>query len=229
MKNNSILAALLLLCGFAANAQDSKFKLGIRFAPSIAFNRVTDLDDNDGISYSKNGAGVRFSGGLIGDFYFAKNYAFYTGFWFTATRSGLKYQTNEGSGKSVTTLQYIQLPLAIKLFTSEIATDTKLYFVIGTTVGWKIAEKQKEFESSLSEMKKPERNKAYSNTDFGLLLTAGAEMKMAESTILFGGLSYNRGLNDAASKDGVFVNGRSSSDQYAVNNMLLSLEIGIKF
>ena len=55
-------------------------------------------------------------------------------------------------------------------------------------------------------MKKPERNNAFVNTDFGLLLTAGVEKKMAESTILFGGLSYNRGLNDAASKDGIFVN-----------------------
>ena len=52
---------------------------------------------------------------------------------------------------------------------------------------------------------------------------------MAESTILFGGLSYNRGLNDAASKDGIFVNHRSSGDKYTVNNTLLSLEIGVKF
>ena len=70
MKNNAILLLLLLLASNQIFAQDKKFKLGLRFAPNIAMNRVVDLQENDEFSFSNNGAGVRYSACLTGEFYF---------------------------------------------------------------------------------------------------------------------------------------------------------------
>jgi len=236
MKNNAILAFLLLGLGFTAKAQDSKFRLGIRFAPNLAMTRVLDVKDNDGISFENNSLGLRFSAGLTGDFYFGKNYSFYTGLWYSVQRAGVKFsQAGDISGKAVHNLQYVQVPIALKLFTNEIATDTKLYFVLGGTAGLKINEKELEWEisenaKSSGDFSKPGAGNAYSYLDAGLLLGAGAEMQMGENTTLFGGLSYNRGLVNIQSDRGPFNDpDKKSADFFKVTTSLLSLEIGIKF
>lgn len=224
MKNNSILAALLLLLGFAATAQDSKFKLGLRLAPNIALSRVVDKDSKDGADFSSNGAGLRFSAGLTGDFYFGKNYAFMTGLWYTVKRAGLK----SGNVKIVQNTQYVQVPVAIKLYTNEISTDMKLYFVLGGTLGVKIAEKRKSAENVPDSVLTKEGD-AFSALDIGLLLGAGVEYQMGENTLLFGGITYNRGLINAMSKKGFIDSGEKSSNFYTINTNLIGLEVGIKF
>jgi len=236
MKNNSILTFLLLLIlgNFQSNAQDSKFRLGIRFAPNLAMTRVLDVKEDDGIKFENNGVGLRFSAGLTGDFYFGKNYSFYTGLWYSVQRAGIKFSDADGtSGKAIHNLQYVQIPVALKLFTNEIATDTKLYFVLGSTLGLKIDEKEKEWEVSGPNgrgFSKPGAGNSYSYFDAGLLLGAGAEMQMGENTILFGGLSYNRGLVNVQSDKGSFNDkGKKASDSFKITNSLLSLEVGIKF
>ena len=235
MKNNAILLLLLLLASNQIFAQDKKFKLGLRFAPNIAMNRVVDLQEKDGFSFNNNGAGVRFSAGLTGDFYFGKNYSFYTGLWYTVLRTGIKFDSTGSqfpdNGKAVYNLQYLQVPVALKLFTNEIGTDMKMYFVIGGTLGFKIDEKEKSWETSeISSAEKPSKGSGHSFGDVGLLLGAGVEYQMGEATTLFFGLSYNRGLLDIASKKGpMWVDGRDASDFYKISTSLLSLEAGIKF
>jgi len=241
MKNNTILVFLLLIAGFRLSAQDSKFRLGIRFAPNIALTRVLDVKEDDKISFESNGVGVRFSAGLTGDFYFGKNYSFYTGIWYTTQRAGVKFTTESPtiSGQSIHNLQYVQVPIALKLFTNEIATDTKLYFVLGGTLGVKINEKEKEWKLDVGNsgltaedliFSKPGINNSYSNFDAGLLLGAGAEMQMGENTTLFGGLSYNRGLVNIQSNKGPFNHpNKKASDFYKVNTGIISLEVGVKF
>jgi len=235
MKNNAILLLLLLLASNQIFAQDKKFKLGLRFAPNIAMNRVVDLQENDEFSFSNNGAGVRYSAGLTGDFYFGKNYSFYTGLWYTVLRTGMKYDRVNSlipeNGKSVYNLQYLQVPVALKLFTNEIGTDLKMYFVVGGTLGLKIDEKEKSWEKSVgSTAQKPSKGSGHSFGDVGLLLGTGVEYQMGETTTLFFGLSYNRGLLDIASKKGpMWIDQKDASDFYTISTSLLSLEGGIKF
>jgi len=236
MKNNAILLLLLLLASNQIFAQDKKFKLGLRFAPNIAMNRVVDLVDTDGLSFSKNGAGVRYSAGLTGDFYFGKNYSFYTGLWYTVMRTGIKFDSTgtkpemKFNGESVYNLQYLQIPVALKLFTNEIGTDLKMYFVVGGTLGIKIDEKEKSWKKNLSSAQKPSKGSGHSFGDVGLLLGSGVEYQMGETTTLFFGLSYNRGLLDIASKKGpMWIHSKDASEFYTISTSLLSLETGIKF
>lgn len=238
MKNKIIIAFALVLISAPVFSQDSRFKLGLRFAPSLSMTRVVDIEEKDKKTIESNGAGLRFSAGLTGDFYFGKNYSFYTGLWYTTMRSGVKFSSNtilgNFEGEAIYSLQYVQVPVAIKLFTNEIATDTKLYFVIGGTAGIKINEKDIDWNSNQPNdevFSKPGKGTAYSYFDAGLLLTAGAEHQLGENTIIFGGLSYNRGLLGVQSNKGPFKSsdGSEASDTYTVSHQLLSLEVGLKF
>lgn len=240
MKNKPFLLLLLLLAGFQVQAQNSGFRLGIRFAPNLATNRVTDVSETDNLDFENNSSGLRFSAGLTGDFYFGKNYSFYTGLWYTTYRAGLKYSgtgTYSGeTGKCIYNMQHVQLPIALKLFTNEIATDMKLYFVLGGTAGVKISEKEKEWETSSSSglsrlnAEKPTKGKALSFADLGLLLGMGVEYQLGENTSLFGGLSYNRGLLNVASDKGPINLAKSDSNNfYKISTNLISLEVGLKF
>ncbi|HRH34017.1 MAG TPA: outer membrane beta-barrel protein [Catalimonadaceae bacterium] len=233
MKTKVILFSILLVSSFSLLAQENKFKLGIRFAPMIAFNKIADVDDKDSVAFESNGAGLRFSAGFFGDFHFGKNYAFHTGLWYTVNRSAAKYTSPKyGNGESVYNLQMLQIPIALKLFTNEIAQDMKLYFTLGGTIAVKINEKRIDWSSDNGYFERPGSGKAFSLGDIGLLLGMGTEYQMAENTILYGGIVYNRGLIDAMSKDGLFPKGgdnRDAKDYFTLNNQLLGLELGIKF
>jgi hypothetical protein len=69
---------------------------------------------------------------------------------------------------------------------------------------------------------------AFKPIDAGILLGAGAELIMGESTAVFGGLNYNRGLVNSVGAvklpDGTKVN-----NDLTIRNSYISLEIGIKF
>lgn len=239
MKKNFLILFACMFFSFSASAQG--FKLGLRFAPNIAMNSVEDKL-TDSVDFSNDGAAIRYSAGLIGDFFFAENYAFSTGFWYTVKRSGININRTDtrigGTHHVVSNLNYIQIPVSLKLYTNEIAEDIKMYFQVGGTLGVKTGEKQLKFEpkpaitgEDAPEIKKPDNPSGYSGLDFGLLLAAGAEMRMGENTNLFGGISFNRGLINSISKKGPFNypdlgNVRS---RVANINSLLSLEVGLKF
>jgi hypothetical protein len=234
MKNKVILSLFVLLISSASFAQDGKFKLGLRFAPSISTSRVQDLDEKDNITYSNGSAGLRFSAGLTGDFYFGRNYSFYTGLWYSVMKAGLNASFDTlGSIKnaeSVMNIQYLQVPLALKLFTNEIATDAKLYFVVGGTAGLALKEIEISFKEGTGKFTKAALGKAYSIGDVGLLLGAGTEYRLGESTTVFAGLSYNRGLLNVPSAKGPLVwAGKEASGLYDMNLGQISLELGIKF
>lgn len=241
MKNKAILLIALLTFGSSVFAQDNKFKLGIRLAPGFAFNQIKDAADDDNIKFESNGLGLRFSAGLFGDFHFGKFYAFHSGLWYTVKRSGVQFSSSDGTGKAIYNLQSLQVPIALKLFTSEISTDLKMYFTLGGTLDIIINEKRLEWTSDyigknqLGEdlrFTRPGEGKAFGVGDLGLLLGWGIEFQMAESTTLFGGLVYNRGLTNPVSKDGIFPgasDGKDSKDYFTLNNQFLGIEVGIKF
>jgi len=151
-------------------------------------------------------------------------------------KSGIKAEntspiTNtKSNAESITNLQYLQIPVALKLFTNEVAPDVKLYFVVGGTAGIKIQEKKISYKDETNLFIEPALGKGYSFGDVGLLLGAGAEYRLGESTTLFGGLSYNRGLINVPSAKGPLVwNNKDASGLYDLSLNQISLEMGIKF
>jgi hypothetical protein len=219
--------ALLFFASFLSVQVYSQIKLGFKFSPSIAFNSTVTEGRYDGVT--PNGAGLRFSAGPIADFFFADNYAFHTGLWYTVKRSGLDGTVNSNNLSSVYNLQYLQVPLALKFYTNEIATDMKIYFLIGGTLDVKLAEKplDKSTNYFYNDSNRGTKN-AFRPADAGLLLGAGTELVMGTNTALFFGLSYNRGLSNALTS-----NVKNGSDQIndfvKLRNSLISLDLGVKF
>lgn len=241
MTNKLKLFILLFFVAGSVAAQQGRFKLGLRFAPGVSMTRVEDSDKSDPFEFSSSAAGVRFSAGVSGDFYFGRNYAVYSGIWYTNMKSGIKgsYTPAAGSKSTVVSeanIQNIQIPAALKFFTNEIATDAKLYFVIGGTGS--IAIKKIDIADDAITGDKFIRNDAadaYTIGDVGLLAGAGVEYRLGESTSLYGGLSYNRGFADVATKKGpVNVNPQSGKDYeaaslYNISLSMISLEMGVYF
>jgi hypothetical protein len=226
---------LLVFSAHLVRAQQGKFKLGLRFAPGLAQTRVQDMNESDSANFSSASPGLRFSAGISGDFYFGRNYAFYTGLWYTVTNSGIKAEFNQGGNvamaESFVNIQNIQIPVALKLFTNEIATDAKLYFTIGGAGNLAIKKvESRAFTNTGGKFTKTAAPDAYSFGDVGLLLGAGVEYKLGDATALFGGLTYNRGLTGVASKKGpIGFKGKDSGDLYDISLGLICLEMGIYF
>lgn len=236
MKNPVKLSFLLILLASALHAQDNRFKLGLRFAPGISQTRVQDLNDQDNAVFSAGSASLRFSAGLSGDFFFGRNYAFYSGLWYSVNNARLKAAFDSagksGSAESAVNIQTVQIPAALKLFTNEIATDARIYFLVGGTATLAIKKVDSEPFSAVGE-NRFSRNlarDAYSLGDVGLLLGAGVEYRLGDATTLFGGLTYNRGLSDMASKSGpISYRGKQARELYDISLGLICLEMGIYF
>jgi hypothetical protein len=212
----------------------SNVQLSIRFAPGLAFNSA---QIEGALPITNEGTAVRLSGGLSADIFVSETYAFSTGLWYTIKRSAFENvpfsRTSTGAtplGISEYNLQYLQVPVSLKLFTNEITTDTRVYFQLGGTFDVKLAEKAKrQGENAFYRRSVAQDTKVYSPIDVGILLGAGVEMRLSEHNSAYAGLTYNRGLMNALKgglKDDA---GTSYNDQMKSINSLLSLELGLKF
>ncbi|MBX9853579.1 MAG: PorT family protein [Cytophagaceae bacterium] len=214
---------LLVVSAFSFTAF-SQVKVGLRIAPGLSLNSVADKTSSDSIKYSKNGAGLAFSAGVNLDIFFSDNYALMVGAWYTTRTAGLKLQSSFSSMNFTQTmkvnLQYIQFPLALKVYTNELATNMKLNFTLGGTLDLKIAEKLKDSDPTIDEYKK-----IFQPMNIGVLVGSGVEYQTGGSVILFGGIYYNRGLLGQLKNTDDF----KAKDAAKYGLSAISLELGAKF
>lgn len=227
MKKISLLLFSIVFV-FAAEAQVT---LGLRLSPTYCMNRVKDLNNADNISFSNNGAGLRFAFGPSIDFKFGDNYAFSTGAWYLSSRAGLSTLTTDPSTSiqtsysEVVSIQSIQVPITFKAFTNEIATDVKLYFQLGGLATINFYEKYKESNPALV----GSYDNKYNIVDLSLYMGAGVSYNIGESNAIFAGVYYNRGLMNLF--DGSTVPGTTEKykDAAKYNMDLIGLECGVTF
>lgn len=199
-----------LILAFGAEAQS---KIGIKLSPTLSSNRI-NYDGNDA-AFSSDGVGGRFVFGPIYDHFITDNYSLSTGLLYAPKRVGLEIRQGGVSRTESYRLQYLQVPVTLKLFTNELALDTRLFFQLGGLLDIKINEKADVTGTPIVDR--------FQFFDVGIHLGAGLEHRLGYNTILFGGFFYNRGLVNAAAK----VNGLG--DKLRINNDLLGLDLGVKF
>jgi hypothetical protein len=224
--------AFMVMAGSDAFAQ---LKFGLRIAPTVAFTRVrddskTDLPGTD-IKYSSNGAGIGFSGGLVVDYFLKPNYAVSSGINFTIKKANIN--AGDDLGAIDWNLQMLQIPVTMKLYTNELVPDMKLYFQLGGCLDFVISQNQNNF--SPKGVSTDFVGSPFRPIDVSIILGTGVEYRLAESTTLFGGFSYNRGLINMITKYGAFNEYNTipgiadANDRYAVRIDMVSLDMGIKF
>ncbi|MDX5423216.1 MAG: PorT family protein [Hymenobacteraceae bacterium] len=212
---------MLFLCAsFTTMAQ---VEIGLQVSPTIAGNRfVAESKYN----FEKESNNLRLGVGVVADYFFAQNYAFSTGLMYRSKGSEISYsfrQTDGSvtSGKDDISLQYIELPLSLKLFTNEVAPGTIVYFQVGGSLNTKVA-------AQVNDMKVIDGVKAskrFSIFEADALLGGGAEFQMGQSTKLFAGLTYHRGLSNIDD----YYRDKFGDKNIAVKNSSVSLDFGVKF
>ncbi len=207
MKKYLVILTILVSISYAK----AQTELGLKISPLLSVNRAAD--DDDALSVSADGVGFRMSFGPIVDIYLKENYYFSTGLFYTPKRAGVVVSEAGFSKKEDYKLQYLQVPATLKLYTNELALDKRLYFQLGGIAELKIHEKNDESDIYIEKFRP---------IDFSVMAGLGLEYRLGVSSSIFGGISYTRGLINAASK-------RLDDADFSIKNDLVSLDFGIKF
>lgn len=210
-----------------------KVRLGLRFAPGFSYSRINE--DLDSLSLKSRGTGIRFFVGPEINFVLGENYVFTTGIWYNTKRTSIRVLDSAYANLSeVYNLQYIQIPVTLKLYTNDIAVDTKLYFQLGATFDTRIQDKQLKVSNPTNQL-----INNFSRFDASSLLGAGIQLQMGQNTYVSGGISYMRGLLNPgnltpAYYKGIDANGVPilidfSKTGVQIKNDLIALDLGIRF
>ena len=195
----------------------SQTKIGLKFSPLIASSRIDLISDT--LDVESGGAALKFGLGLIVDHSFSDTYAFSTGLLIVPKRVNIDLRAeNEGTipnAEEEYNLQYLQLPLTLKLFTNEVIPDMNIFFQVGGAVEFKIDDRPLEEEYVLIDQFNP--------IDFVASIGVGTEYRVGINTTLFGGFSFQRGLINV-------VNETEPRDiDLKIRNTVFSIDFGIKF
>lgn len=180
-------------------------EMTFRVAPSVSFNTVEGTGAYN--QFRSDGAGARISVGPSIDYFFFKDrYALSSGLWYTIKRVGFvspgsfgqdRFRPGLASGESVYNLQYLQVPLTVKLFANNVGPKLRGYIQCGGLMDVKMAEKALDKATNALY-----RNASASGTyqrqftllDLGVLLGVGVQYRLNAVNALNLGLSYQRGL-----------------------------------
>jgi hypothetical protein len=199
-----ILAILTFLGAILSlNAQTSRVKFNVEVDPQSAWFR------SDEASVEPDGVIFQVHAGLNMDFYFAENYAFVLGFGINNLGGKLRYaDSTEFSSKGETllvepnqsvklNLQYIDIPVGLKLKTEELGYAT--YFLqLGFNPMINLNAKASSEDGSFDKVDVKESiNTFYLGYHVGL----GIEYNLGGSTSLIGGIRWSSGFTDVTNND----------------------------
>ena len=205
--------ALLLISVCTLSAQT---RLSLRFSPLLTSSRINF--NTDTLNATNDGTMPKLSLGLIADIDLTETYSFSTGLVYmpkgfsisTAGRNGGTYNVSEEYR-----LQYLQIPLTFKLYTNEVAPDFKVYFQIGGSAEVLLFSEPVSDDAEIVE--------EFNFFDSSVILGAGTEYKLGASTVLYGGISYYRGLLNVVNET------INLQEDLEARSTVVGLDIGIKF
>ena len=220
MRKSLFLSALLVLVSLQILAQDSDFKLGIKVAPAIHSTRIL-LDDP--VLISNDGSNMKLSFGLVVDKALTDSYILSTGLIYIPKEVRIGITPDAGNPVNFNMaesykLQYLQVPLTLKLFTNEVKPDVKLFFQLGMALEIKVYE---EADLTLTEQ---EVVSEFQPINIPVVLGTGFEYNMGINTVAFAGVSYHRGLNNIVKSTNV-----AFAQDLEIRSTVLSIDLGVKF
>ena len=216
----------------AAPAAFAQVEIGLKVSPSISYLRTSSPS---GTSFQSESSKLSFGGGIFMDYFFGQNYAFNTGLFLTGKGGTISYldrSTNPVSPsvrkEQKIAMQYLALPLTIKLFTNEVAPDTRVYFQVGGSLAVPVQTRingEKNYIDTSNGNNETSAGSHVFDIDANLIGAVGAEYQLGQSTKFLAGISYHHGLVDL---DRYFEKDRGFSD-VSIKNSVFSLDLGLKF
>ncbi|WP_448529018.1 porin family protein [Raineya sp.] len=218
------LSLLFVVLAFNLFAQDDTgFKLGLKMGLPIGFNSVKSTEN--GIEASPNGSSLRFTIGPIADVVWTERYAFTMGLLFTTKQANYKAQVTGLPGvlEEKYGLQYIQLPVGLKLFTDELFPNGKGFVNFGVQPEVLVGSKRKSGNYVDDQGRSASYITKFSPLDFGMFIGIGVEYKVGNNPI-FAGINYQRSFINVVNKEDV----GSGNSFLSIKQNLISFEVGVK-
>jgi hypothetical protein len=223
MKKIAILTFLLFVIAASGYSQNEKFfRFGIHGSPSLAWLKPGLKE------YEHDGFRLGFGYGLITEFSLADNYSFTTGL--ESNYSGGKLKSIDTLGTTTSAkykVQYLEIPVALKMKTNEINYIT--YFAkFGGAVNMRLNSlaDYSLIDSKGEETVLKDRDIAGEVQFFRVAfhIGVGIEYSLGGTTAFLAGVNFNNGLTNMFRGKDVNV----SKDQKA-NGNFISLNLGILF
>ncbi len=224
VKNKNIpmrrIVLILFVTFFIQGLSAQGLRLGVKIDPQYSW--FPSSDD----FVMKSGGRLGLNGGLVLDKYFAENYALSTGISISGIGGSLYYadsvqlyvnnknKTIPDNEKITYKLQYIELPLGVKLKTREFGYIT-IFTQIGLTTQFRI---KALIDTNLEDIDDDDAAEEINPVDFGYHFGGGVQYSLGANTSLMLGLIYKNGFTDVT---------KLKSDKVTSNT--LSLRVGVMF
>lgn len=217
IRTTSLITALLMsgiMPGFIDEIR-AQTLVGLKVSPTVMQTRIKNIPES--VSIIPAGPSARLAGGIFVDIPLQAHYTWIsTGIEYrpkVVKYSASRLQDAEIFEKNHV-LQYLEIPVTLKLITDEFALDKRIYTEFGLVGGVLI-----NHEQNLPETKIISGFKPY---DLTLRLGAGVQFQLGFRTALELGLSYGRGLVNISKKD-------SLNPGTVLKNSLFSLDLGFRY
>ncbi len=206
MKKITLLFTFLIGIGLTLSAQETPLRLGVQVSPTFSW-----MSSNQN-TITGNGTNTGLNIGLTAEYFFGQNYAITSGISFMMNQGGtLQYETggnlfpdselsdptfnNLPNGINIQyKLQYIEIPLSIRLQTEEIGYLRYFAQIPYFSIGFPI-QGRADFSSGVTSA---DENILPDVTSLALTwgLGAGAEYAVSESASLIGGIYFDSSILD---------------------------------
>jgi hypothetical protein len=198
-----IFLLLVMLVVFQGLNAQGKMKFSVHFDPQFAWL------GSDHSSISADGSIFHMQAGLQMDYYFQENYAFILGFGINNMGGKLHYSDSTEYDSNGTTLliepdqsvklnlQYLDIPLGLKLKTEELGYAT-IFLQVGFNPMFNINGKISTEDGSLEDERFQESVPLF---NLGYHVGAGVEYRLGGSTAAVGGVRWSSGLIDVTEGD----------------------------
>jgi hypothetical protein len=194
-------------------------RLSIQLSPSMSISRVYTNPNNAG--FSSAGLGFRFKIGSIYDHPIQDNCYASMGLLYSVQHLAIKNEKLSPGIREKHVLHYLQVPLLLRLYTSELTLDTRLYALLGVLGqirgNVRNTELQQSWDKSFIE--------EFRRWGLAGLLGVGVEYNTSLSTSVFVGISYQYGLSSVIDRQAQ----NPPSLQVMGYSDLLSIDFGIRF
>ena len=236
----------------APNSTIGRLRFGAFVAPNISWMKpVSSTDDAGNYKVESNGGKVGFTYGLMVDYNFAPNYGLVSGLSINATGGKIlttAVNTAPDANKVVSSdfdykLQYLDIPIALKLRTDDIK-KFRFFGQLGLTLGINIAKKADytveyydansvKQTSTGSNIKLTGSSTNIAPVMFQMNIGAGGEFPLNNKLAAYFGIFFNNGFTPDATSPNEFDNGKlgylgSFNDgKIRLNN--LALRLGLFF
>jgi hypothetical protein len=215
-------------------SDEQNFHFGFKFAPTLAWIKA----DSKGLE--RDGSKIGFSYGITTEFKIQENYAFATGMQATYRGGRVNFRYgNDATYPEVSyrlNMQYVEIPLTLKMKTNEF-NKVRYFGQFGFAPGYCIRAKgeteivNQGSRQFIQDTEYEDDYKDYVNSfNLSMIIAAGAEYRLAGSTVVFSSLEFNNGFIDVFGKvKQPFVSPTPQEVKWTGFSNYFALNVGILF